>query len=55
MLTVHRQKLDVILPDGIRHEGTSGDKALLVGQRHVLARLERREGRAQAHHPDHRV
>ncbi len=55
MLTVHRQKLDVILPDGIRHEGTSGDKALLVGQRHIPPAFDGGQRRGKPGNAHHRV
>ena len=43
VLTVHRQQVDTVFLDGIGHQMSAGDKALLVGQRQIMAALDSRQ------------
>ena len=43
VLTVHRQQVNTVLFDGIGHQMAASDKALLVGQRQIMAALDSRQ------------
>ena len=55
VLTVHRQQVNTVLFDGIGHQMAAGDKALLVGQRQIMAALDSRQRGIQTRNADNSV
>ena len=55
VLTVHRQQVNTVFLDGIGHQMAAGDKALLVGQRQIMAALDSRQRGIQTRNADNSV
>ncbi|MNZ91044.1 hypothetical protein D3C78_1100180 [compost metagenome] len=54
VLAVDRQQYGTAALHGLHKQGARHDQRLFIGQQHLLARLNRRQGRAQTRRADNR-